>query len=164
MSVRSYSPQDVNIILAGFYQVGGFTNGSFISISKDVQPYKTTRTSDGKVARTFIKDDTYTITLTLASTSPANDILTKVYQVDEISQYGKFPLFIKDNLGTSLFLAPNCWIKQVPDLDFSTEVTERTWVLQGVNCVPNFGGNEDASGILRDLANTALGLAGNNLF
>lgn len=156
MSTRTYSPVDVNILLAGFYQVGGFTEGSFITISKDIQPYKTTRTADGKVARTFIKDDTYTITLNLASTSPANDILTKIYQVDSLTQYGKFPMFIKDNMGTSLFLAPTCWIKQVPDLEFSTKVTDRTWVIQATQCIPNFGGNEDASSALEDFAKVAL--------
>lgn len=159
MSVRTYSPTDVAVLLAGFYQVDGFAQGSFISISKDVQPYKTTRTSDGQVARTFIKDDTFTITLTLASTSPTNDILTKLYQVDSLSQYGKFPMFIKDSSGTSLFLAPTCWVKQVPDLEFSSDITERTWVLQATQCVPNFGGNEDASSALQDFANIALGSA-----
>lgn len=157
MSIRTYSPVDVTILLAGFYQIGGFVEGSFVSISKDVQPYKTTRTSDGKVARTFISDDTYTITLSLASTSPANDILTKIYQVDEVSQLGKFPMFIKDSSGSSLFLAPTCWIKQVPDLEFSQKVSERTWVIQATQCVPNFGGNEDASSAIQDLANVALG-------
>lgn len=157
MSVRTYSPVDVAVLLAGFYQVDGFAEGSFISISKDVQPYKTTRTSDGKVARTFIKDDTYTITLNLASTSPTNDILTKLYKIDSLSQYGKFPMFIKDSSGTSLFLAPTCWIKEVPDLDFSDDIVERTWVIQATQCVPNFGGNADTSSALQDFASVALG-------
>lgn len=159
MSVRTYSPVDVAVLLAGFYQVDGFAEGSFISISKDVQPYKTTRTSDGQVARTFIKDDTYTITINLASTSPTNDILTKLYQADTLSQYGKFPMFVKDSSGTSLFLAPTCWVKEVPDLEFSNQVTERTWVIQATQCVPNFGGNEDASAALQDFASVALGAA-----
>lgn len=159
MSVRTYSPVDVTILLAGFYQVGGFVEGSFVTISKDVQPYRTTRTADGKVARTFIDDDTYTITLNLASTSPTNDILTKLHEVDKLSQYGKFPMFIKDSSGTSLFLAPTCWIKEVPDLTFSQDVSDRTWIIQATQCVPNFGGNEDASSALQDFANVALGAA-----
>jgi hypothetical protein len=160
MLVRNYSPIDVEILLAGFYKVGGFIDGSFITISKDVQPYQTTRTSDGQVARTFIKDYTYTVTLRLAATSPANDILSKIYNLDTQTQYMKFPLFVKDARGTSLFLAPTCWIKNVPDLEFSNQVTERTWVLQASQCVTNFGGNAEVSSELETLANLVLGSAG----
>ena len=159
MSIRSYSPSDVSVLLAGFYQIDGFVSGSFLTISKDVQPYKTTRTADGTVARTFIKDDTYTITLKIASTSPTNDILTGIVLADSATQYVKFPLFVKDNLGTSLFLAPTCWVKEMPDMEFSEEITDRVWVIQGSQCITNFGGNEDASGALRDLALLSLGAA-----
>jgi len=159
MSIRSYSPSDVSVLLAGFYQIDGFVSGSFLTISKDVQPYKTTRTADGTVARTFIKDDTYTITLKIASTSPTNDILTGIVLADSATQYVKFPLFVKDNLGTSLFLAPTCWVKEMPDMEFSEEITDRVWVIQGSQCITNFGGNEDASSALRDLAFLSLGAA-----
>lgn len=157
MSVRSYSPTDVDILLAGFYKLDGFVQGTFVRIAKDVQPYRTTRTADGRVARTYIDDKTYTITLSLASTSPANDILTKIHQADTLTQYSKFPMFIKDRLGTSLFLAPTCWIKQVPELEFSDDVTTRTWVIQASECIPNFGGNADASSAIEDLATITLG-------
>jgi len=159
MSIRNYSPSDVSVLLAGFYQIDGFVSGSFLTISKDVQPYKTTRTADGTVARTFIKDDTYTITLKIASTSPTNDILTGIVLADSATQYVKFPMFVKDNLGTSLFLAPTCWVKETPDMEFSDGVTDRIWVIQAAQCVTNFGGNEDASSALRDLAFLSLGAA-----
>lgn len=164
MAIRSYSPTDVDILLAGFYKLDGFTEGSFVTIEKDVQPYKTTRTIDGQVARTFIKDDTYTITVNLASTSPANDILNALHSADSATQYFKFPLFIKDSLGSSLFLAPTCWIKEVPAMEYSTTVTERTWVIQGTQCFINFGGNEEASSAIQDLANVALAGVGSLVF
>ena len=157
MAIRNYSPTDVQVLLAGFYQVDGFVSGSFISIKKDVQPYKTTRTSDGQVARTFIKDNTYTVTLKLASTSPTNDVLNIIANSDFLTQYAKFPLFVKDSSGSSLFLAPTCWVKEVPDMEFSQEVTTRIWTLQATQCVTNFGGNEDTSSILTELANATLG-------
>lgn len=157
MAIRSYSPSDVQILLAGFYQIDGFVSGSFIKISKDVQPYKTTRTSDGQVARTFIKDNTYTVTIRLASTSPTNDILNAIANSDFLTQYAKFPLFVKDSLGTSLFLAPTCWVREVPDMEFSQDITTRVWVLQATQCVTNFGGNEDTSSVLLELANATLG-------
>jgi hypothetical protein len=159
MAIRNYSPSDVSVLLAGFYQIDGFVSGSFLTITKDVQPYKTTRTADGTIARTFIRDDSYTITLTLASTSPTNDILSNIVLVDSLTQYAKFPMFVKDTLGTSLFLAPTCWVKQVPEMSFSDEISDRVWVIQASQCVTNFGGNEDASGALQDLATISLGAA-----
>lgn len=160
MAIRSYSPQDVQIILGGFYQLNGFVEDSFINIRKDVQPYKTKRSADGSLARTFIRDDTYTIEITLASTSPANDILTKIYQVDSLTQYAKFPLYVKDTLGSSLFMSPTTWIKEIPDLSFSTNISDRVWVFQGSQCTFNIGGNEDPSDALEDLANAGIGLLG----
>jgi len=157
MAIRSYSPSDVQVLLAGFYQVDGFVSGSFISISKDVQPYKTTRTADGQVARTFTKDNTYTVTLRLASTSPTNDILNLIANSDFQTQYAKFPLFVKDSLGTSLFLAPTCWVRELPEMEFSDNITTRIWVLQATQCVTNFGGNEDSSSAILELANATLG-------
>jgi len=159
MAIRNYSPSDVSVLLAGFYQIDGFVSGSFVTISKDIQPYKTTRTADGTIARTFIKDDSYTITLKIASTSPTNDILTGIVLADSATQYVKFPIFIKDNLGTSLFLAPTCWVKELPNMEFSDGVTDRIWVIQGSQCITNFGGNENASEALRDLATLSLGAA-----
>lgn len=158
MAIRSYSPSNVQVLLAGFYQVDGFVSGSFVTISKDIQPYKTTRTSDGQVARTFTKDNTYTVTLRLASTSPTNDILNLIANTDFQTQYAKFPLFVKDSLGTSLFLAPTCWVREMPDMEFSDNISTRTWVIQATQCVTNFGGNEDASSSLLDLANATLGV------
>jgi hypothetical protein len=160
MALKSYSPQDVDILLGGFYRVSGFVEDSFINISKDVQPYKTKRSSDGQVARTFIKDDTYTVEISLASSSPANDILTKIYQVDSLSQYAKFPLFIKDTLGSSLFVSPTAWIKQVPDMSFTSSVSDRVWVIQATQATFNIGGNEGASSALEDLANAGFGAIG----
>jgi len=158
MAIRSYSPTDVSVLLAGFLQVDGFVDGTFITISKDVQPYKTRRVADGSVARTYINDATYTIELVLASTSPTNDVLTKLYQLDAITQYGKFPFFLKDELGTSLFIAPTCWIKEIPDLSFSNGVEQRVWRIQASQGGFNIGGNEDASAIIQDLLNAGAGV------
>jgi len=162
MAIRSYSPTDVSVLLAGFLQVDGFVDGTFITISKDVQPYKTRRVADGSIARTHISDATYTIELVLASTAPSNDILTKLYQLDSATQYGKFPFFLKDQLGTSMFIAPTCWIKELPDLSFSNGVEQRVWRLQAAQGNFTVGGNEDVGGILQDLLNAGAGsLEGN---
>lgn len=157
MALWSYSPQDVTFLVAGFYQVVGFTDGTFISIEKDVAPYQTTRTSDGITARTYTMDDTYTITLTLSQGSPANDLLTKLSHIDRATQMGKFPLFIKDLKGSSLFLSATTWIQDIPSLSYSTSIQGREWVLQSSQASINVGNNEDTSSIFEDVTSIITG-------
>ncbi len=154
MPLYSYSPEDITVLVAGFVQINGFVDGSFVTIDKDIQSFRTQRTSDGEVARIYDNDSTYTITLTLHSASPSNDALTKLWQLDQITQRGKFPLTIKDELGTSFFFSSSSWIETTPTMEYSTEITERTWVIRSGQGIINFGGNGESS-IVNDLINIA---------
>ena len=154
-----YSPEDVTILVAGFIPITGLVQGTFLSINKNLQPFTTQRTSDGQVARLRNNDQTYTITMTLHSASESNEALTRLWQFDEILLKGKFPLLVKDNLGSSLFFSTTTWIESVPNLDFAETITERVWVLRSSQAAINFGGNASASGILEDLFNTVASIA-----
>lgn len=156
MSLFTYIPESVVVLIAGILPVEGFVDGTFISITKDVMPFTSVRTPDGTVSRMYNNDQTYTINLTLHSGSNSNDVLTKFWQLDEITQRGKFPLLIKDNSGSDLFFSTNTWIEQLPSMSKSASVDERTWVLRSSQAVVNYGSNEDVSSILEDLINAAI--------
>lgn len=158
MELANYCPEDVNCLAFGI-PLNGFADGTFISISKDKVSYGSTETADGQVARLYTNSQTYTISLTFHRGSTSNDILTKLWQLDELSQVGKFPLFIKDLSGTDLFFSTNTWIEGVPNMVQSTNFDTRTWVLKSSQAVINIGSNQDASGILQDLVNLASGAA-----
>lgn len=158
MELANYCPEDVNCLAFGI-PLNGFADGTFISISKDKVSYGSTETVDGQVARLYTNSQTYTISLTFHRGSTSNDILTKLWQLDELSQVGKFPLFIKDLSGTDLFFSTNTWIEGVPNMVQSTNFDTRTWVLKSSQAVINIGSNQDASGILQDLINLASGAA-----
>lgn len=158
MAVANYSPDSVNCLAFGI-PLDGFADGTFITIGKDKVPYGSTETADGQVARLYTNSQTYTISLTFHRGSTSNDILTKLWQLDEISQVGKFPLFIKDLSGTDLFFSTNTWIEGVPNMVQSTNFDTRTWILRSSQAVINIGSNQDASGILQDLINLASGAA-----
>lgn len=158
MGIASYSPEEVNCLAFGI-PLSGFADGTFITISKDKVPFGTTETADGQVARLYTNSQTYTIQLTFHRGSTSNDILTKLWQLDELSQVGKFPLFIKDLSGTDLFFSTNTWIEGVPNMVQSTNFDTRTWILRSSQAVINVGSNQDASGILQDLINLASGAA-----
>lgn len=158
MELANYCPEDVNCLAFGI-PLNGFADGTFINISKDKVSYGSTETADGQVARLYTNSQTYTISLTFHRGSTSNDILTKLWQLDELSQVGKFPLFIKDLSGTDLFFSTNTWIEGVPNMVQSTNFDTRTWVLKSSQAVINIGSNQDASGILQDLINLASGAA-----
>lgn len=156
MALFTYSPEEVNCLIGGFINIEGYVDGTFIDISKDVMPFTSVRTPDGTVARMYNNDQTYTISLTLHIGSSSNDTLTKLWQLDEITQRGKFPLFIKDFSGSDLFFSTNTWVEQVPSIVKSKGVDSRTWVLRSSQAVINVGSNTDPSSLIEDLTNIAI--------
>lgn len=156
MSIFNYCPDEVNVLLAGFINISGFVDGTFVDISKDVVPFSSVRTADGTVARMYNNDQTYTITLTLHCGSSSNDLLTKLWQLDEITQKGKFPLLIKDFSGSDLFFSTTTWIEGIPSISKSNGIDSRIWVLRSSQAIINVGGNTNPSGLLQDITNLAI--------
>lgn len=153
-TLATYIPEACTFLAYGI-PIEGFVDGTFISITKDVIPFTTVKSSDGIVARLYNSDQTYTITLTLYSGSDSNDVLTKLWQLDEITQRSKFPLFIKDSSGSDLFFSATTWIESPASVVKSNAFEPRTWVFRSSSAVINIGGNGDASTILQDLVNLA---------
>lgn len=152
----SYSPEEVTILLAGFIAVEGYVEDVFVDLSKDIVPFKSVRTADGMISRIYDNDSTYTLRLTLMSTSKTNDVLTKLWQLDELTQRGKFPVFIKDKSGSSLFFSPTAWIEGIPSMSLSEKIESRTWVIRCASGVLNVGGNGDTeSSLIQDIINIA---------
>lgn len=167
MSLYSYSPEDVTILLLGFIPVEGYIDGTFISINKDIPPFTSGMTADGVQSRVHRISSSYTMRLVISNVSPTNDVLTKLWQIDEITKMGKFPILVKDQLGTSLFFSATSWIESPPSLYYSNRITEREWVIKCAEATINIGGNDDASGLINDLLNTvssATPQIANNLF
>lgn len=152
--LATYMPEEVTILLAGI-PVSGFIQGSFISVDKDVKPFTSKRTADGTVSRMYNNDQTYTITLTLYSGSDSNQLLTRLWQLDEITQRGKFPLMIKDGSGSDLFFSTTTWVEGIPSLVKSNQYEPRAWILRSSSAIINIGGNGDAESILNDIVSIA---------
>lgn len=153
VDLATYIPEEVSVLLCGFFPLEGFVDGTFISINKDLMPFSTQRSTDGMVSRVYNNDQTYTIELTVLSGSTSNTFLTKLWQIDEISQRGKFPFLIKDGSGSDLFFSTSTWIESIPSLVKSNGFEPRTWVLRSSQAVINIGSNNDESSLLEDLFN-----------
>lgn len=128
----------------------GLANGTFITISKDVPVISTTRSTDGHIARTVRRDDSYTLTLSVVQTSVSNTILSRLFAADRVTYQGKFPIFIKDNNGSTVFAAGTCWITSEPNVSFSNGIEVREWVIQCAEGGLYSGDNEQGSGAVVD--------------
>jgi hypothetical protein len=161
----NYCPESVQCLIAGFIPITGFVAGTFISIDKDEMPYSSVRMPDGTVARKYNNSQTYTITITLHSGAETNNLLTKMWQVDEITQRGKFPLLIKDQSGSDLLFSTESWIEGIPSLTKSNAIDSRVWVIKSAFATINVGGNEEVSSLLNDITKIAVSvLPGLGLF
>lgn len=156
MALSNYSPEDVVFLLGGAIPLEGFADGTFITIRKPNPIFEAVVSADGKVSRTQIDNPLYTVTLTLSSFAPANEILTAIAFADKKTGRGKFPLLIKDTLGTSLFFAALSWIDVTADMSFGTEITTRDWTFSCIGVTEVVGGNESTNPLSGPLS--ALGL------
>jgi hypothetical protein len=142
-TLANYSPSDVTITVAGLYSVTGFADGTFVRISKDTQQITTVRAMDGSMSRIKSPDTGWKVEITLAQSSSANDIFSVFWNVDKVTGLGKFPLFIKDGSGSTMFMAATAWIEQLPDVSFSNQMETRTWKFCATDVLVNIGGNDD---------------------
>lgn len=159
MALSIYSPTDIIVVIGGVLNISGYMEGTFLEISKDLNPYQSRRSPDGTTSRLYIKDRTYSIKFTLTQSSESNDILTRIQQLDEITQKGYFPLLIKDAGGSSLLFSPTAWIENIPSQSFSTSMESRTWELKAVDCVNHIGSNNSPDNLFDDLVKTVLSSA-----
>ena len=151
----SYIPESVNCLIGGIIPVEGFVDGTFISVDKDEMPYSSIRMPDGTVARKKNTSQTYTITITLHNGAETNNLLTKMWQIDELTDRGKFPLLIKDQSGSDLLFSTESWIEGIPSLTKSNAIDSRVWVIKSAYALINVGGNEEESSLLQDITNIA---------
>lgn len=141
--IYTYSPVDVSVLIGGL-EITGFSNDTLLYIKKQDASFTTSKTADGTVARTKVSDPTYSLELTLAQTSPSNDLLFALLQADELSKLGFFPVFIRDSSGSTFFLAPSAWISGPPEVKLSNSMEMRSWRIECASAIWNVGGNDSA--------------------
>ena len=158
-AIATYSPEDIQVAIAGLLNITGFVEGSFVTISRDTPLFETSESADGLVSRTKRASKTFTVKLSLMSTSESNNVLTTLALLDHSSHIVKFPLLIKDSLGSTVFFSTSSWIENTPSIDYSTNINSREWSIRCSQSTIYVGGNEESSRGLEDLTRTLAGLA-----
>lgn len=153
MNLYTYSPERITILALGV-PIEGVVEDSFVSLSRDAPVFSSTTTTDGRVVRTYHAEDVWTIRITLMNTSPSNDFFTKLVLLDRATRRGKFPLLVKDGLGSTLAFSTESWIEGLPEVDYSVTGTDREWVIKSSNMLVTIGGNEGESSLADDAIST----------
>lgn len=127
--LKNYDPKQVSVIAAG-RSIGGFADGSFISVVRNAPMFTKVRGADGEIARTKSNDRSGRITVTLMQTSADNAFFNGLALADEISGSSTFPILVRDALGTYVANCADAWVEQLADSEFGKELTNRVWNIE----------------------------------
>lgn len=144
--LATYSPEDVVVVISNSnfsHTISGYTDGSFLSITRTVPfaaPYVGADGSNARVVRAVKNRD---VTLTLHQASESNDVLTRLLALDSESRNNDnlFSITIKDVSGRTVASSSQAYIGNDPDIDFGTDVSDRAWTLHAIGMEIFIGGN-----------------------
>jgi len=142
--VRTYDPKNiiVTFTVPGFAVIfTGFAAGTFLTITQNGDDFEKERGADGTVDRINKNSDDYSIECTIKMTSLTNDILSAIRKLDKTTNTGKGIFAVKDLNGTTLFTAPQTWIRKAPDPDYGDALTSRNWAFDTGSAEQFIGGN-----------------------
>lgn len=126
--LRTYDPKAVTVSVGGI-PIGGFADGTFLNIEMDEDAFTKEVGADGETSRAKSNNNGATVTLTLAQTSPSNDVLTGFAEADRLANAGVVPILVRDGSGTSTLFSATGWVRKKAPAPFSKEIEEREWVL-----------------------------------
>lgn len=127
MAIKTYSSEDVAVIVAG----RNLSNRAddFVTVSMAEDTWKYVNGSDGDGTRSLDPNRSGTIVIKLKQSSDDNLFLSALYATDVATKLGTFPVLIKDTNGLSKYAAAEAWIQKPADADFSRETGDREWTI-----------------------------------
>lgn len=131
------------VIVYGSREVDGFAEDDMVTIKPLGEGTQIYSGADGSVGRSMDPNQTYEVTIALATTSKTNDYFSNVYNLDRSTGRGILPLTIKDLSGTTVFQANQAWITNFPEHKRGRKIEAQEWVFHtGQVANPMIGGND----------------------
>lgn len=130
--MRIYDPSSV-ILTVGGSDIEGFAQGSFITVQYNADAFAIVVGSRGDVARSKSSNRSARITVRLMQTSPSNDLLSTLHNLDLSAPNGAgvFALALRDGeTGRAVHTAVHAWIVKFPDINYDMTDTAREWVIE----------------------------------
>ncbi|MBI5543608.1 MAG: DUF3277 family protein [Deltaproteobacteria bacterium] len=140
MQPLAYDPKKVASNFIGNI-ITGYAKDKKIKVSFAEDTWSLYVGCDGDFTRVVNRNESGEITISLAASSPSNDVLAAAWALDKQTGQGSGAFNVEDFNGTSLFGAV-AWVKKLPDLERGKELGENEWVLSfGKPNVVFLGGN-----------------------
>lgn len=136
----TYASDQVNVVIQG-NTIVGFMPDSVVKVGRDEDAFKKIVGADGTVSRARNANRAGFIEITLQQTSPSNDVLSALAQLDELTANAIGTGLVKDLSGRTLHATNSCWVKKQPENEFGAEVKGRTWVIDTGALNMNTAGN-----------------------
>jgi hypothetical protein len=137
---RTYDPKQVKVIV-GVAILSGFAEDTMVTVERDEDAFTKMVGVDGETSRAKSNNRGGTAKITLAQTSPSNDLLSGIAVLDEIKSAGVVPFTIKDLSGTSTYVSAYAWVKKLPASEYGKKVGNREWTLDLADVDVFVGGN-----------------------
>lgn len=135
MSINTYAPSDVDLLIDGF-KIKAWES---IELKRDTDSYTFHRGIRGKNVRTRNYNKSVLITLTVLQTSEVHDVLSEIHRKDTIdgidvdtstADSGVFVVTLKDRSGTTAFQSEDAYIVGLPAIKFTQDFETRIWQIQ----------------------------------
>lgn len=139
----NYDPKRI-MISVGALVVTGFIDGTFVTITPDGDNFSMYKGADGMISRANLNPSTAILKISLAQTSPANDVLSDMMKVDITTSQSTFPIVVQDLSGTTMHTAASCWIIKQPEQKFGKNINAIEWEIQLTGYTGHIGGNVPA--------------------
>ncbi len=141
MGVKRYNPKAIIFTWAAL-EFKGFAAENFISIERTTEAASSTVGAGGETTVETLNDRRKQITLRLTRSSPDNGKLSAIFQTQQLTgDIFIAPMTIKDGLGNDLHVAPEAWIMDEPDAEYTAESGIREWVFEAANMKSVHGGS-----------------------
>lgn len=108
-TVHTYNPAKVTCAL-GVHIVSGFAEDSIIAIEHAGNGTSVNSGTDGEIVRSIDPSQIWNMKITLQQTSSTNSYLRKMYDLDQSSGAGVFPVIVVDLMSKQEFAAPVAWV------------------------------------------------------
>jgi len=122
-TVNSFSPKDVQLIVAGYV----ITGWERITITRRVKGFTPIPGIRGKNTRVASQDTSATITVPVLQTSQSNEVLSSIHEQDLDKKTGRLGITLKDVSGNSIFSSDEGYITGFPSVTYSGQFEYRTW-------------------------------------
>src|SRR4051812_3651152 len=126
MATHTYDPSQLVLNIAS-QLITGFKS---VKISRDEKTWSYKTSTDGKQIRIKNLNRQGTIEVVVQQDSIANDILSALVVVDDLTNAGQGPCAFADGNGTTVAAATNACVEAPAEVTYDKEDQDRTWVIK----------------------------------